>query len=394
MGETRKKDAPGLKWRIRAGGKRVPYWVAKDPGYPVRTVALGHLTPLAAEAMCRELEAEMLAFMGDRSTVQSCLDGTIGGLIREYCTHPESPYRTLKPSSLLPYRSYAKTLERTLGAVRLAGCSGLDVKRWFDTWRAPKGSGHKETLAAAAMTLSVLKAALRFGVFSGGGPRRDECRVLLETIREGRFEKPAHRTAAPTAADVDGLRAAAHEVGLHSVALATAFQFECSLRQWDVIGQWAGKFWAGLSWSDVDAAMILSLTPTKTAKTTGASVKVDLSLCPMVLEEIGRVPAAARNGPVVVSEGTGRPYTPELYRATFRRCANAAGWPATTWSRDIRAGGITEGSAGGAMIGDLAKQAGHASDRTTKAVYDRDTLEANRRVNEKRTAFRVVNNKS
>jgi integrase len=61
---------------------------------------------------------------------------------------------------------------------------------------------------------------------------------------------------------------------------------------------------------------------------------------------------------------------------------------AKLWNRDLRAGAVTEGRQGGALTDDLAKGAGHASKRTTAKVYDRDQLEAQRRVMQARLAYR------
>jgi hypothetical protein len=58
------------------------------------------------------------------------------------------------------------------------------------------------------------------------------------------------------------------------------------------------------------------------------------------------------------------------------------------WNRDLRAAGVTEGRQAGAPSDDLAKQAGHANKRTTARVYDRDQLEAARRVAQARARYR------
>jgi hypothetical protein len=50
------------------------------------------------------------------------------------------------------------------------------------------------------------------------------------------------------------------------------------------------------------------------------------------------------------------------------------------WNRDIRAGGNTEAQQAGTRLEDRAKVAGHAPERTIADVYDRDRLEAFRRV--------------
>jgi len=58
------------------------------------------------------------------------------------------------------------------------------------------------------------------------------------------------------------------------------------------------------------------------------------------------------------------------------------------WNRDLRAGGIT-GKAG-ASKDDRRKLAGHAKEATTE-IYDRDQVEAHRRVMQARKQFRDKN---
>ena len=71
------------------------------------------------------------------------------------------------------------------------------------------------------------------------------------------------------------------------------------------------------------------------------------------------------------------------------RCAERAGIKATVWNRDLRAAGVTEARQAAAPTDDVAKVAGHANKRTTAKVYDRDRLEAQRRVMKARIAHRA-----
>ena len=109
-------------------------------------------------------------------------------------------------------------------------------------------------------------------------------------------------------------------MGRHRAAFAFAVQFETTARQWDVVGQWTrmddprpsaltfgSHKWIGPTWSAIDANLILTLTPSKTERSTGAKIHVDLSRCPMVVEELANIPQEARSGPLVVNEATGRP---------------------------------------------------------------------------------------
>jgi integrase len=61
-------------------------------------------------------------------------------------------------------------------------------------------------------------------------------------------------------------------------------------------------------WSQIDANMILHYTPAKTRFTSGATVTLDLRVLPMVVEELAKVPAEARRGPLIVNPRTGLPY--------------------------------------------------------------------------------------
>ena len=61
-------------------------------------------------------------------------------------------------------------------------------------------------------------------------------------------------------------------------------------------------------------------------------------------------------------------------------------------NRDLRAGGNTEGQRAGAPLDDRKKLMGHtAVSRVTAQVYDRDKLEAARRVSRARVAHRSKN---
>jgi hypothetical protein len=83
------------------------------------------------------------------------------------------------------------------------------------------------------------------------------------------------------------------------------------------------------------------------------------------------------------------PYRYDVYRAAWRRDATAAGIAREVWNRDIRAGGVTEGDQAGASLPDRSRVAGHARTRITAQVYDRDTLEAHRRVAAARKVHRT-----
>ena len=388
------KDAPGLKWRWRARAARwVPYWVPRDDavkgGYPSGTVNLDSLwdgSPAAAAVIasrCQQLQTTMLHWLaGDRFN-RLAFDGTIGSALDLYEKHEESPFHKLKPGSRIPYSVYLGRLRNHIGAVHVATATGLDAMGW---WRVWSEGGRK--LAAGGMALAVLKEALKFGFACG----HDPCHKLLLHLRELSFPKPRPREHVLTAEQVIAARQAAHANKRPSRALCYALQFETTLRQWDVIGQWypldypltsdvlgpRGK-WHGLRWTNIDEDMILRYRPSKTDKTTGAEIIVDLKLCPMVLEEMERIPVDARVGPVIVNEATRLPYWRRELSDGWRLDRKKAGLPETLWNRDLRASAITEARDAGANLDDAARVAGHSTKKTTAKVYDRAKLEAARR---------------
>jgi integrase len=286
---------------------------------------------------------------------------------------------------------------QTVGARRIDALDGRDLSRWHAEWSKPITEGGKPRIAAARMAMIVLKTALSFGISC----RLPGCAELKLILQQQRFPAPRPRLEAPTAAEIVAARKAAHDLGHPGAALAYALQFEGAMRQWDVIGQWvplADKTpcsiidgtskWVGPMWAQIDANMILRYTPRKTQFTTGAQVTLDLRECPMVVEELAQVPAEGRHGPLIVLPKSGLPYDQRRFRELWRAVADRAGIRREVWNRDLRAAGVTEGRQAGAPTDDLAKTAGHANKRTTARVYDRDHLEAQRRVMKARVAHR------
>ena len=114
-------------------------------------------------------------------------------------------------------------------------------------------------------------------------------------------------------------------------AFAYALQFEASLRQWDVIGEWiplddprpsalidGRSKWIGPTWSQIDENLVLRVTPGKTEGSSHARVILDLRFYAMVIEELASVAPEDRNGPLIVNPRTGLPYR-QWY---FRKCGS------------------------------------------------------------------------
>lgn len=390
-------SAPGLKW-IKRRASRTPIWVAGVKGYEPKTVNLSHLRdePEQLVAKCALLQAEMNMWKAGLSARDKSFDGTLKSILEKYQTEKDSPYFALRPHSRKPYDFYLDRLIHEVGDRRIDKITGVDLKRWHDSW-----SENGTRLAASKMMRAVVDAAVSYGVMC----RITPCIELREVLKAAsrKLPNPKRREIVITADQVIALRAAAHSAGRPSSALAYALVYETTLRLWDVIGQWVpndspgisdvvntrtGKKWFGLRWEDIDSAMILRYVPSKTSMKTGLAVSYPLSHAPMVMEELKHWPEDKRVGPVVVYEKNGRPYLSEVFSSMWSADRKKAGLPTSIWARDLRASGISEARAAGVATDDAAKVAGHASTKTTSAVYDRATLEAAERFAEARSSKR------
>lgn len=405
--QVKRPQAAGLKWRKRKNGPDVPYWFANAEavaaGYPVKSV---NLAPYADNAVrlaerAQRLQSEMLRWLSGHRASTPRYDGTFKSLFDVYQTDPESPFKNnLKPGTVKAYSVYLRKLTNHIGDLRIDRTDGRDVERWFKQWRKDAEKPEKDRLGAARMALWVLKAALSFGIVC----RSAGCKDLQDILAELEFDNLKPRSFAPTAAQIIAARKAAHDHGAPLRALTYAIQFETTLRQWDIIGQWLpmsdpkpsaihdrGMKWVGPTWSMIDGNLILAkVKPTKTEDTSEVEVSFDLSACPMVVEELALIPEFKRKGPLIVHPTTGLPYRASAFEDGWKKDFKAAGLPAKMWNRDLRAGGVTEGGMAGASKDDRRKLAGHTKEETTE-IYDRDTVEAHRRVMAARKAFREKN---
>jgi hypothetical protein len=393
-----KMTAPGLRYR----GNR-PIWRATKgavaAGYPVKNVNLSLYRddPRMIVQRCERLQVEMLAWLSGRKDRLREFDGTIKSLIELYQTDEESPYHKLKSSTRKPYDVYARMIVMEIGARQIDDCDGRDVNRWFNSWSAPKFPEGVRQIPKARMAIAVLSSALSFGIRC----RRRGCKEFKDVLDEMKFTTQLPRTSAPTAEEIVKARRGAHTLEHKAAALAYAIQFEGAVRQWDVIGEWIpmsepqpslvidrGKKWIGPMWSQVDENLLFHFTPTKTQNTTAKKIVIDFKLCPMILEELGEIPVEQRKGPLIVNPATGLPYRHDFFRNIWNTVRANEGLNSTMWNRDLRAGGVTEGRAANASTDDIAKLVGHSGTRTTTRVYDRDQIEAVRRVAAARSIHR------
>lgn len=371
------ENAPGVKIRENRDGTFNASWHARTDlaklGYKPSYFPLWRgEVPTAEDRLLVTEHAEM--FQADMMTwargslvedPKSLYDGTLKGLIFCYTHDQLSPFHKLRYGSRKGYMEFMGRIEKDHGGAKVRGLSGRDMDGWHSTWKADSG------VSLAHGQMRMLRTLLAYGATMLDS---DDCAILSAKLGKMRFEMAPARTSFLTADMVIAIRKLAHDKGLHSLALAQAFQFEAMLRQRDVIGEWVPEsepgpgfaFWRtqkwqrGLLWSEIDGTRVLRHNTSKRNKV----IEIDLTLLPMVSEELDR---ADRKdfGPVIVYESTERPYTAWHYRDLWRELANECGIPKTVRNMDSRAGGATEAIDAGADIEHLRHAMTHSNPQTT-----------------------------
>ncbi len=268
----------------------------------------------------------------------------IAGLITSYKSDERSTYKSLRFRTREHYDSLMRRIEVDCGERKLSDLKDADIQKIYDGW----------TLSGTAMAHAIagmLRVLVNYGttVLDDG-----ECERVAMILHRKRFS--VAKSTKDERLTVDHVRAIisnAHAAGLHSIALAQAFQFGCMLRQRDIIGEWvplkepgepivtAGKqkWLRGLIWSEIDKDLILRHPTSRSGKL----VEFRLSESPMVMEELDRqfgkqLPTA---GPVVRSENTELPYVAWEFRRLWRQLARASGVPDSIRNMDSTTGGYT-----------------------------------------------------
>lgn len=392
-------DAPGLTWRPRKDGWEARWQARTDlirAGYPVKTFRVWAGSVLDDAAMrliqseCHRLQDEMLVWgRGGLPTGQPLpFDGTLGGLVDCYRTDPDSRYQKIRFATRRNYDSKLKDIKAHHGAERIVDLRTRMVLRWYDEWLTRMGT------AAAHDMVGMVRMVISFGASI---LEDAECERLSAALGKVRLPMGEPRNERLTAEHAIAIRKAAHAAGAHSIALAQALQFECVLRQKDVIGEWVPgnepgvslitdgneKWLRGIRWNEIDANLILRHTTSKKNK----AIEIDLKLAPMVMEEFERIGMRPSDGAVIVCEETGMPYRVTRFRRAWRAIADTAGVPRNVWNMDSRAGGISEATDAGAEL-ELVRHAATHSTTAMTARYSRGSADKVAQVLKLRSAHR------
>jgi hypothetical protein len=380
----RVENAPGLVWRERKNGW-VAYWQARSDlvkkGYAPGAVRLwegaelDEIDALEISSQCNEHQSVMLIWGRERDAGGKPIPiVTVHNLIEKYQTDPDSAFHKKRYDARQGKAAILKRIDKRFGDVMLADITGRMVLSWYKEW-----SDNGQKAAAGGSFISTLRTMFRFGA---GLLDDKECARLAEAMSNQTYKGTMPREVALSAEQAAAIRKAAHDRGWSFIALAQAIQFECTMRQKDVIGEWVPmkepgisdvvqrlkkkgdlKWIMGVRWEKIDENLILRHVTSKRNK----KIEVDLRLAPMVMEEFhsmfGSIDRAdmPTSGPVVLCEVNGWPYRTTEFRRKWRKLANSAGIPKHVKNMDSRSGAITEAADAGADMEKVRKAATHSN---------------------------------
>lgn len=409
------KPSPGLVWRRRKDGW-VATWQARtdiiDDGYTPKYVPLwsgSHPTEAEAAVIvsrCETLQFEMRAWKRGvelpKPPEPDGFDGSLRSLAHCYKTDEDSPFQKNRFHTRKNREGMLRRIVAKHGDVALGDIKARLLLAWHKDWSL---DGQK--LATGSSFIGQLRALFSFGATLLEDP---DCERLCGVMHKMRFPSPKPRGVSLTAAQANLIRHAAREdFGWPSLALGQAFQFDCTFRQKDIVGEMVPisepglsalvrgneKWLRGIVWQEIDENLILRHVTSKKQKL----AEVDLKLAAMVLEEfqlmIGDEPLLVEDpitkrvtvnrhllpasGPILFNEITSWPWSGNEYRRKWRVVAKHCKIPDNVQNMDSRSGAISEAIQAGAPI-EFVRHAATHSDVSQTADYDRTQAEATAKV--------------
>jgi hypothetical protein len=409
-------NAPGYVLRPIKDGWAVKWFARTDiiaRGYKRRSYPVCHigLEPTAVEKqyiseVCNAWQDDMLAYAKGIPHMPGMFDGTWKSLAHCYTNDPDSPFHKNRYRSRRNAKSFLNIIVADHGDELVADTKARHFLRWYEAW----------SLRGIPMAHGLMGYVRSLCTFGKTILDRDDCAKAKELLRDMKFTQGKPRKSILLIEQAIAVREELHRRGKPEIALAQALQFELTLRQKDVIGEWIpqgepgisdvirgnNKWLHGLRWEEIDEDLVVRHTTSKRGKDLPDP---DLKHAPMVIEELERIApgfmvrditgwviAVRREllpakGPMIVNRTTGFPWDDNEFRKEWRRAATAVGIPKTTYNMDTRAGAITEALGAGANLEDVRKTATHSQSTTTQR-YSRGDVSAAERVMIARVASR------
>jgi hypothetical protein len=242
----------------------------------------------------------------DKKRLAPKFDGTLGSLADCYESDEDSAYQELKENTAEGYKAWLKMVRETVGLRNISRLVAKDFRRWYRMWKARSTSRGTDGTRQAYGGIQIIRIILNFGAESG----IKKCLELRTAMDKMNFRRNPPRNVVMTYAQIRAILEEAWRRGELFMALVQAIQFECFLRQNDVIGQWrkvkpgyvaqAGdviigdKYWRGMTMEMIDIEDTLVV---KTSKT-GKPVVHALASCQLVVECLEKIGKSVTDGPV------------------------------------------------------------------------------------------------
>jgi hypothetical protein len=398
-------DAPGYVLRPIKNGWAVKWFARTDlisKGFKPRSFGICHIgfEPTLVERkyiseVCNAWQDHMLAFGQNIPSLPGEFSGTWESLVHCYTHDPDSPFHKNRYRSRRNAMSFLKIIVKDHGKERVDQTDARQFLRWYEAWcqrgipMAHSLIGYTRGICTFGKTILKSKA----------------CAEAKELLGDMKFRQGQPRKSILVIEQAIAVREELHKRGKHEIAFAQALQFELTLRQKDVIGEWIpqsepgisdvirgnNKWLHGLRWEEIDADLVVHHTTSKRGKDLPDP---DLKYAPMVMEELERIAGGPvtrdklpAKGPMIINPVTGLPHNDDEFRKEWRKAATAVGIPKTTFNMDTRAGAITEALSSGASLEAVRKTATHSQITTTQR-YSRGDADAAAEVMRLRVASR------
>jgi hypothetical protein len=273
-------DAPGLK-QIKRKDRLELYWAKGEDAvfseYRPATVRI-HVDlsdPSAAsliEGICRREQDAMLLWLEDRGLndpdrLRPKFNGTFESLCELYQSDSESGYADLQNNTQSSYRDSLKIIRNDIGQRRIDRVTAKYFRTCYRNWKKPAQENGEQRTRRAHGCITTIKIVLGYGVeanYLGG-----HCEKLLKALSKMRFAKNPPRGESMTFEQSKAIVCAALAADDVSTALVQALQYECFLRQIDIVGKRrlepatyalkSGEKWMGKKvWKGMTMAMIVN----------------------------------------------------------------------------------------------------------------------------------------
>jgi hypothetical protein len=241
----------------------------------------------------------------------------------------DKDYAGLRFRTRVNYDNLIRRILRVGGDLKLSDLKANDIQSLYDGWT--QNGTIKLSLGHSLITM--LRGLVHYGMKELKDP---QCERLSMVLHNMDFKMVKPRTKLLTVEQAINLIRKANSMGLHSIALAQAFQTDCRLGQKDVIGEWVpisedgesdvvneGLKWIrGLRWEEIDNLVLRHISSNG-----GELFEYPLRNAPRVMEELKRFAEFPKRGPVIIRDFSDVPWTAVEFRRQWRKIARKCGIP-------------------------------------------------------------------